>query len=67
MPATMIGVVYYDDDPDKKVFRKVYPTQDNSELDDPAHCTVGVDATRTAVLLKVPANDDSKYPMTGTP
>ncbi len=35
MPLTMLGIVYYADDPEKKVFRIVYPTVDDKELDEP--------------------------------
>lgn len=35
MPITQCGIVYYDDDPEKKVFRIVYPEFDDSELDQP--------------------------------
>jgi hypothetical protein len=35
MPVTKIGLVYYADDPDKKIFRRVFPTLDDSELDGP--------------------------------
>lgn len=35
MPVTMVGIVYYADDPEKKVFRIVYPEVDDSELDQP--------------------------------
>lgn len=35
MPVTMVGIVYYADDPDKKVFRLVFPEFDDSELDGP--------------------------------
>jgi hypothetical protein len=34
--VTQCGIVYYADDPDKKVFRIVYPTDDDAELDGPA-------------------------------
>lgn len=32
----MIGLVYYGDDPHKRVFRVVYPEKDDAELDQPA-------------------------------
>ena len=35
MPITLIGIVYYEDDPEKKVFRIIYPTVDDKELDEP--------------------------------
>jgi hypothetical protein len=34
MPVTKVGIVYYKDDPGK-VFRIIYPTNDDSELDGP--------------------------------
>jgi hypothetical protein len=37
MPVSQVGIVYYADDPEKKVFRIVYPQHDDSELDEPAH------------------------------
>lgn len=54
MPITLIGLVSYADDPTGSVFRKVFPTIDDSELDDPALVTDGLDPTRTAVLTKYP-------------
>lgn len=35
MPVTQIGLVYYADDPHKRVFRRVYPEFSNAELDQP--------------------------------
>lgn len=35
MPVTMVGIVYYADDPEKRVFRIVYPEFDDKELDEP--------------------------------
>lgn len=62
MPVTQVGVVYYADDPDKKVFRVVAPTNDDSELDRPdpefGEWTVfGVDPARVAVMDKVPIGE----------
>ena len=34
---TLVGIVYYADDPDKKVFRIIYPEFDDRELDQPPH------------------------------
>lgn len=65
MAVTMVGIVYYLDDPEKKVFRKVYPSLDDSELDDPQWVTLGIDPSRIAWLEKVPVGGDP--PMTGTP
>lgn len=79
MPVTMMGIVYYADDPDKKVFRLVTPTEDDSELDRPdpqyGYWTVfGVDPNRTAVMDKVPlgegnlsGNVDSPPTLNGEP
>lgn len=66
MAATLIGLVYYADDVNKKVFRKVYPQHDNSELDDPRWTTKNINATRTAVLIKVVQGSSDDRPMTGT-
>ena len=62
MPKTLAGIVYYDDDPDMKVFRIVIPTEDDAELDAPdpimGDWTVfGVDPNRKAVMEKVPLED----------
>lgn len=35
MPVTQWGIVYYADDPEKKVFRIVYPQFHDEELDKP--------------------------------
>lgn len=35
MATSLIGLVYYTDDPHKRVFRVIYPTHDDSELDQP--------------------------------
>jgi len=58
MPVTQIGIVYYADDPDQKVFRLVMPTHNDSELDAPdpkyGEWTVfGIEPDRIAVLEKV--------------
>lgn len=71
MPVTQVGIVYYADDPDQKVFRIVTPSFDDSELDQPdpiyGEWTVfGVDPTRTAVMDKV-LLDDPRAQLTGTP
>ena len=62
MPLTLVGIVYYADDPAKKVFRIVYPVKDDSELDqpDPQHgewTKFGADPSRVAVMEKIPADD----------
>lgn len=54
MPVTQVGFIYYQDDPTQAVFRVVYPTDDDSELDDPQWLTLGVDPTRAAVMAKYP-------------
>jgi hypothetical protein len=60
--------VYYADNPERKVFRRVYPSEDDSELDDPQWTTLGCDPTRMAILDKVSVNsDDAISPMNGTP
>lgn len=45
MPVTQIGLVYYSDDPHKRVFRRVYPQHDDSELDQPP-----TDGNGTAIM-----------------
>jgi hypothetical protein len=66
----MTGLVYYADDPDQNIFRKVSlsPGDDESVLDETRWVTDGCDPTRTAVMLKV-ADDDPRASaeMTGTP
>lgn len=66
----MVGIVYYADDVDQKIFRMVYPGfgEDETVLDEPGWITIGCDPNRTAVLIKV-ADDDprAQAPMTGTP
>ena len=56
-----MGLVYYADDPDKKVFRRVYPVYAQGEtdavLDDPQWVTVGLDGIRPVILAKVPDAD----------
>jgi hypothetical protein len=42
MPITMLGIVYYADDPEKKVFRIVYPSLDDKELDEPPTDSQGI-------------------------
>lgn len=61
MPVTQVGIVYYADDPDQKVFRLVTPTRDDSELDapDPTYGEwhiFGVDPARAAIMEKVPVD-----------
>lgn len=62
MSVTQVGIVYYADDPDRKVFRVITPSFDDSELDVPdpeqgSWTVFGVDPTRTAILEKVPLDD----------
>lgn len=56
MPVTKVGIVYYQDTPDQ-VFRFVYPTSDDSELDNPQWTTEGCDPARVAVLEQVEPSD----------
>ena len=48
--VTKMGIVYYADDPDKVVFRKVYPTADDRELNDQRWVTEGCDPSRCAII-----------------
>lgn len=62
MAKTLVGIVYYLDDPDQKVFRIVTPTFDDAELDVPdpqygAWTVFGVDPARPAVMEKVLLDD----------
>jgi hypothetical protein len=78
MPVTKIGIIYYSDDPHKRVFRVVYPTNDDSELDapcpdildtsgQPVHWTdFNVDDSRPRVLEKI-AKSDTTVRFHGTP
>jgi hypothetical protein len=54
MPVTQVGLVYYTDDPTQSYFRIVYPSVDDSELNQPQWLTDGVDPNRTAAMNKVP-------------
>jgi hypothetical protein len=66
--VSQVGLVYYLDDPEQKVFRKVFPSDDDSELDDPQWVTLGCDPARRAVLIKVPSDSDAASgSMTGMP
>lgn len=68
MAITQVGLVFYEDDPEKKIFRKVYPTVDDAELNAPAWTTEGVNQTRKAVLVKVPVGSpEALADMTGIP
>lgn len=55
MPITMMGLVAYEDD--GVVFRWVWPSIDDAELDDPQWTTMGCDPARVAVLRKVPIGE----------
>lgn len=57
MPVTKVGIVYYQDDPQQRIFRIVYPQFDDSELDSPQWTTLGCDAMCTAVLAKCAPSD----------
>lgn len=65
----MRGVVFYQDDPQKRTFRFVIPSYDG-ELDDPAcileQTTVGLDPARVAVMEQV-ADDDPRVAFAATP
>lgn len=52
-----VGIVYYEDDPARRVFRIVYPEISESELDDPRWITEGLNPERTAFLEKVEPDD----------
>ena len=68
MAITQVGLVYYEDDPDKKIFRKVYPTIDDAELNAPCWTVDGVNIRRKAILIKVSADSpEALAAMTGTP
>jgi hypothetical protein len=55
MTLPLIGLVYYADDPEQRVFRKVYPMPGDpaNVLDQPRWITEGCDPSRKAVLRKV--------------
>ena len=68
MAVTQIGLVYYLDDATHAVFRKVYPTLDDSELDGIRWVTEGCDPARLAVMQRVPIESpEAQAEMTGTP
>lgn len=62
--AVLVGVVYYADDPEKKIFRKVFPVDGDPPdiLDDPCWITDGCDPARTAVLEKVTVEEAAAMP-----
>lgn len=69
MAVTQVGLIYYADDPDQKIFRIVTPSRDDSELDlpDPIHgawTEFGIMEGRTAIMRKV-AIDDPSAQLTG--
>jgi hypothetical protein len=78
MPVTQRGIIYYDDDPHKRVFRIVYPTSDDSELDQPpigpdgkpiageTWATYSTDKARPARMEKI-AKSDNAPRFRGTP
>ena len=61
MPLTSIGLVYYADDVTKSPFRIVYPTVDDSELNEPQWLTLGLDPARVAVMEVVPSGSGPPY------
>lgn len=65
----VVGVVYYADDPSRRVFRRVYLTaaETDAEFDNPAHITDGLDPARTAVLVRVDETDLHNFDLTGAP
>ncbi len=68
MVATMVGNVYYLDDPQRNIFRRVWALNDDTELDDPKWVNLGCDPSRIAVMIKVPKDSaDATSPMTGLP
>ena len=68
MPVSKIGLVYYQDDPDQKIFRMIFPTTDDSELDDIRWITEGCNPLRNAILIQVDANDvKAQSKMNGIP
>lgn len=52
MPVTKVGLVYYADDPSQVVFKRVYPTADDSELENQCWVTDCCDPSR-AVAMKI--------------
>ena len=52
MAITQVGLVYYEDDPEKKIFRKVYPEVDDVELNAPCFTTDGVISDAKQFSLK---------------
>lgn len=64
-----IGVVYYGDDPDKKVFRTVFQEDGDplDELVDPKWTTEACDVTRNPILEAFQPNDPNIPAMIGTP
>ena len=67
MPVTRTGLVYYLDDTTQSAFRIVYPTHDDSELNDPQWTTMAVDPARVAVLRTVPVGSASLSNLLVTP
>lgn len=66
MAVTKVGLVSYVDD--GKVFRKVFPTVSDSELDDRRWVKEGCNPARTAIMQKVRKDSpEAAAPMTGKP
>lgn len=63
-----IGIVYYSDDPNKRVFRTIHlvPGEPDSVFDDPRWVTEGLDPGRSAVLVRVDPSD-RRTKFSGTP
>ncbi|CAB4127795.1 hypothetical protein UFOVP96_5 [uncultured Caudovirales phage] len=62
MALEQLGLIYYADDPDQKVFRIVHPTIDDSELDLPdaiqgKWTEFGIPEGRIAIMKKVAIDD----------
>jgi|SRR5215831_15505758 len=73
MPVTKHGIVYYDDDPHKRVFRRIFPTFDDNELDQSppgfpgeTWASFGTNKTRPSKMDKV-APTDVTGRLRGTP
>lgn len=64
----MIGLVYYADDPHRRVFRTVYPLpgEPDSVLDDPKWTTDNIAPGRTAALDKAANANGRKHGTVGT-
>jgi hypothetical protein len=78
MPVTQHGIIYYNDDPHKRVFRRVFPTWDDSELDQPptgpdgkpiageTWASYATDKARPTAMEKISSSDATSR-LRGTP